>query len=468
MAVPGLVGCHFPQKNTRPPNVVLLFADDLGYGDIGCFGAPGYNTPNLDQMARNGVRLTSFYVAQPVCSASRAALLTGCYSSRVDIHHALMPRSPKGLNPDETTLAEMLKARGYATACFGKWHLGDHPDFMPLRQGFDEYFGIPYSNDMWPIHPNPNMRKAWPWLPLYEGETAIDSLHDQTQLTTRITEHAVSFIERRRNQPFFLYVPHPQPHVPLFVSDKFRGKSGAGLYGDVIMEIDWSVGEILSALRRNGLEENTLVIFTSDNGPWLAYGNHAGSALPLREGKGTVWEGGVREPFILQWKGHVPAGAVITEPLMTIDLMPTIARVTGAKLPSLPIDGRDAWPVISQAPGAKSPHEAYFFYYQTNELQALRSGRWKLYFPHPYNSIGAGAGGHDGMPGSYVSVKITQPELYDLTNDLSETRNVASEHPEIVKRLEALAEKARAELGDALTGRRGSGVRPAGKVGEKN
>ena len=468
MAAPGPGGCHFLQKNTRPPNVVLLFADDLGYSDIGCFGARGYHTPNLDRMAGDGVRLTSFYVAQPVCSASRAALLTGCYSSRVDIHHALMPRSPKGLNPEETTLAEMLKTRGYVTACFGKWHLGDHPDFMPLRQGFDEYFGIPYSNDMWPIHPNPNMRKAWPWLPLYEGETAIDSLHDQTQLTTRITEHAVSFIERHRDQPFFLYVPHPQPHVPLFVSDKFRGKSGAGLYGDVIMEIDWSVGEILAALRRNGLEENTLVIFTSDNGPWLAYGNHAGSAQPLREGKGTVWEGGVREPFILQWKGHVPAGAVISEPLMTIDLMPTIARVTGAKLPPLPIDGRDAWPVISQAPGAKSPHEAYFFYYQTNELQALRSGRWKLCFPHQYNSIGTGTGGRDGMPGPYVSVKITQPELYDLENDLSETRNVASEHPEIVQRLEALAEKARAELGDALTGRQGSGVRPAGKAGEKN
>ena len=326
-------GCHLSRPAVAPPNIVLIFTDDQGYQDVGCFGAQGFSTPNLDQMARDGIRLTNFYVAQPVCSASRAALLTGCYSSRVDMHHALMPRAKKGLNLRETTIAEMLKARGYATACFGKWHLGDNPEFMPLRQGFDEYFGIPYSNDMWPIHPNPGMRKEFPWLPLYEGEKTVDSLHDQTMLTTWVTEHAVSFIDRHRRQPFFLYVPHPMPHVPLFVSDKFRGKSAKGLYGDVIMEIDWSVGEILAALRRNGLEENTLVIFTSDNGPWLAYGNHAGSALPLREGKGTVWEGGVREPFIMQWKGHLPAGAVINEPLMTIDLLPTIASVTGAPCP---------------------------------------------------------------------------------------------------------------------------------------
>ncbi len=459
-------GCHLSRPASPPPNIVLIFTDDQGYQDVGCFGAQGFSTPNLDQMARDGIRLTNFYVAQPVCSASRAALLTGCYSSRVDMHHALMPRAKKGLNLRETTIAEMLKAHGYATACFDKWHLGDNPEFMPLRQGFDEYFGIPYSNDMWPIHPNPGMRKEFPWLPLYEGEKTVDSLHDQTMLTTWVTEHAVSFIDRHRSQPFFLYVPHPMPHVPLFVSDKFRGKSAKGLYGDVIMEIDWSVGEILAALRRNGLEENTLVIFTSDNGPWLAYGNHAGSALPLREGKGTVWEGGVREPFIMQWKGHLPAGAVINEPLMTIDLLPTIARVTGAPLPDLPIDGRDAWPVLTLQAGATSPHEAYFFYYETNELQAMRSGRWKLYFPHTYRSIGQTTGGRDGQPGPYASVKITEPELYDLATDISETRNVAAEHPDVVRRLEALAETARADLGDALTGRTGSGVRPAGRVSD--
>lgn len=463
LALPHPNGCHHATRNAVPPNVVIIFTDDQGYSDVGCFGAEGFNTPNLDRMAAEGVRLTNFYVAQPVCSASRAALLTGCYSSRVNIHHALMPRAPKGLNLNETTMAEMLKAKGYATACFGKWHLGDHPDYMPMRQGFDEYFGIPYSNDMWRRHPVPGMQKQWPWLPLFEGEKTIDSLQDQTMLTTRITEHAVSFINRHRDKPFFLYVPHPQPHVPLYVSDKFRGKSELGLYGDVIMEIDWSVGEILAALRRNGLEENTLVIFTSDNGPWLAYGNHAGHAKPLREGKGTVWDGGVREPFILQWKGHLPEGLVVNEPLMTIDLLPTIARITGADLPPLPIDGRDAWPVLSGQPGAKSPHEAYFFYYQTNELQAMRSGRWKLYFPHTYITKGE-TEGKDGQPGPMVKVKLTEPELYDLETDISETRNVAAEHPDVVQRLQALAEQTRDDLGDALTGREGKGVRPAGKA----
>ena len=295
-----------------PPNFVIVFADDLGYGDLGCYGARGYRTPNLDRLAAQGTRFTSFYVAQAVCSASRAALLTGCYPNRIGILGALSPSSKTGLNPAELTLAEVLKTRGYATAIFGKWHLGDAPEFLPTRHGFDEYFGLPYSNDMWPLHPEyanlpPDAaprKRGYPDLPLFEGERVairpVTAAH-QAQLTTWYTERAVDFIGRHRDRPFFLYVPHAMPHVPLFISAKFRGKSRAGLYADVIREIDWSVGEILRALRRHGLEERTLVIFTSDNGPWLLYGNHAGSAGPLREGKATTFEGGVRVPFIARW-----------------------------------------------------------------------------------------------------------------------------------------------------------------------
>ena len=270
-----------PKKPLQPPNVVLIFTDDQGYQDVGVFGSPDIETPNLDKMAKDGVQLTSYYSAQAVCSASRAGMLTGCYPNRIGIHNALGPGNTHGINTSETTLAEMLKDNGYKTAIFGKWHLGHHPEFMPNKHGFDEYFGIPYSNDMWPLHPQQGPIFNFPDLPLHENEMVIDTLTEQSQLTTQITERSVDFINRNKYNPFFLYVPHPQPHVPLFVSDKFKGKSKRGLYGDVIMEIDWSVGQIIDALKKNGLEDNTIVIFTSDNGPWLSYGNHAGSALPF-------------------------------------------------------------------------------------------------------------------------------------------------------------------------------------------
>ncbi|RUL88280.1 sulfatase family protein [Tautonia sociabilis] len=448
-----------PQDRDRPPNVVIIFTDDQGYADVGVFGAKGFTTPNLDRMAAEGRLFTDFYAAQAVCSASRTALLTGCYPNRVGILGALGPNSKIGINDDETTIAEMLKPLGYATAIFGKWHLGDSPKFLPTRHGFDRYFGLPYSNDMWPKHPtNPN---AYPPLPLIDGEEIVQTNPDQRNLTTWYTERAVSFIDENADRPFFLYVPHSMPHVPLFVSDKFAGKSEQGMYGDVIMEIDWSVGQILEALRRNGLDEETLVVFTSDNGPWLSYGDHAGSAGPLREGKGTTFDGGQREPTLMRWPGRIPAGTSCSEPAMTIDLLPTIAAITGAPLPELPIDGLDISPLLFGEDGAESPHDALYFYWG-RELQAVRSGRWKLHFPHSYRSL-EGEGGTGGRPAPYVQ-RETGLALFDLRTDVGETTDVKEQHPEIVARLQRLADRARDDLGDSRTGQDGSGVRPPGRL----
>ncbi|MCU0786530.1 MAG: sulfatase [Verrucomicrobia bacterium] len=459
------------------PNLVIIFCDDLGYADIGKFGAEGYQTPHLDRLADAGATFRNFHVAQPICSASRAGLLTGCYPNRIGVHQALGPRSKTGISADEMTLAELVKQRGYATAIFGKWHLGDAPQFLPLRHGFDEYFGLPYSNDMWPLHPDllrrtPEVaarKRGYPDLVLFDGETVARpkvTQEDQNQLTTWYAERAVKFIEKNKARPFFLYLAHSMPHVPLGVSDKFRGKTKRGLYGDVIEEIDWSVGQVLGALKRNGLDENTWVIFTSDNGPWLSYGNHAGSARPLREGKGTSWEGGTRVPCIMRWPGHIPAGVETWDMLMTIDLFPTIADLIGAQLPDRKIDGLDVWPIISRQPGAKNPHAAYWFYYEVNQLQAVTSGdgRWKLQMPHTYRTMIGQAPGRDGMPGEYVNRQLESAELYDLANDMGETTDVSANHPEVVKQLKEEAEKARADLGDALTKRSGSGQREPGRV----
>jgi len=462
-----------PVPHKRTPNIVVIFTDDQGYSDVGVYGAQGFRTPHLDQMAAEGVRFTDFYTAQPVCSASRAALLTGCYPNRIGIAGALGPRAKHGIHEREVTIAELCKSKGYATAIFGKWHLGHHKKFLPVQHGFDEYCGIPYSNDMWPLHPNfaklpPNAEKrkrGYPNLPLIEGDQIVDdeiTPEEQTRFTTLFTERAVKFIERNKDRPFFLYVPHPMPHVPLFVSDKFKGKSQQGLYGDVIMEIDWSVGRILDALKRHGLDDNTLVIFTTDNGPWLSYGNHGGSCRPLREGKGSTWEGGIRQPCIVRWPGKIPAGSVCHEPAMTIDIFPTIAQLIGAALPDHKIDGLDIWPLMSGTPGAKSPHEVLYFYYHQGALEALRSGRWKLVFPHKYRSL-TGKPGQDGTPNGYSQLKCGL-ELYDLRNDVGEQHNVIDQHPDVVKRLEALAEKARDDLGDSLTKREGKNTRPAGKL----
>ncbi len=452
----------------RPPNVIVIFTDDQGYGDLGVTGARGYTTPHIDGLAREGTLFTNFHVAQAVCSASRTALLTGCYPNRIGIHGALGPGSTHGIHAEETTLAEVLKARGYATGMAGKWHLGHREPFLPNRHGFDESFGLPYSNDMWPHHPEAKPG-TYPPLPMLENGRVIDadvSPEEQRNLTTWYTERAVGFIERNRERPFFFYLAHSMPHVPLFVSDKFKGKSQQGLYGDVIMEIDWSVGQVLQALARHGLERDTLVIFTSDNGPWLSYGSHAGSAGPHREGKGTAWEGGTRVPCVMRWPGRIPAGARNDAFLMTIDLLPTIAGRTGASLPPRTIDGRDVWPLLAGQAGARNPHPGYGLWYAQNELQAVVSGdgRWKLVLPHRYRTLQGRPGGRDGIPAKYGQETLAAPELYDLAADRGESRNVAARHPAELQQLQALAESFRAELGDSLTGRTGSGSREPGRI----
>jgi arylsulfatase A-like enzyme len=414
-------------------------------------------------MAREGRLFTDFYVSPAVCSASRASLLTGCYNVRLGILGALTHRAEHGINASEMTLAEVVKQKGYATACYGKWHLGHHPKFLPVNHGFDEYFGLPYSNDMWPYHPTAG--KDYPSLPLIEGTRVVDAEvtgEDQAQLTRQYTERAVRFIERHRRRPFLVYLAHTMVHVPLYVSERFRGRTGRGLYADVVAEIDWSVGEILAALRKHRLEQHTLVLFTSDNGPWLSYGDHGGSAGPLREGKGTSFEGGVRVPAVMWWPGRVPAGTRCEEPVMTIDLLPTVARLVGARLPSHPIDGKDIWPLMSGEPGARSPQEAYYFYWG-NELQAVRMANWKLHFPHTYRTLAGRPGGTGGTPAPYEEAKIDLA-LFDLAADVGESRDVAAQHPDVVKRIRELADKMRAELGDSATGQKGSGVREPGRL----
>jgi arylsulfatase A-like enzyme len=455
-----VAGAQDTPTTVRKPNFVVLFADDLAYADLHCFGGEAMVTPNLDAMARGGVRLTSFYASQAVCSASRCSMLTGCYNVRLSILGALGPNSKTCLNPDEQTIAEVLKPQGYRTAIFGKWHLGDHAHGLPVHHGFDEYHGLPYSNDMWPYHPT----AKFPPLPLIENDRTINenvTADEQQYLTRWATEHAVEFISRNKNNPFFLYVPYSMPHVPLFASGKFAGSTGKGLFTDVIAEVDWSVGEILACLKSHGLDSNTLVLFTSDNGPWLSYGNHAGSAGPLREGKGTAWEGGQREPTIAYWPGRIPAGKTVDEVAGTIDVLPTLAHLADAELPTQKIDGLNIWPLLSAAPDARSPHEA-FFYYWGQELHAVRSGPWKLHFPHEYRSL-AGEPGSDGKPGPYEQRKCGL-ELYNLDEDIGESIDVAAQHPEIVQRLESYADGIRAELGDALKDLEGPEVRPAGKL----
>ena len=462
----------------RPPNVVVIFIDDMGYADIGPFGANTYETPHLDQMAAEGMKFTDFQVSSAVCSASRAALLTGCYHRRIGFQGALGPTADVGISDGELTLAELCKQKDYATAIFGKWHLGHHPRFLPPQHGFDEYFGLPYSNDMWPFHPNyvnlapddPKRRRNYPPLPLIEGSKVIDAevlAEEQEMLTTWYTEKAVDFIHRNRAKPFFLYVPHSMVHVPIYVSDKFKGKSGAGLYGDTVMEVDWSVGQIIEAIKKNNIAKDTLVIFTSDNGPWLSYGDHAGSSGPLREGKGTMFEGGVREPTIMWWPGKIPAGTTCDELASTIDILPTVAGLIGADLPDHKIDGKDIRPLMFGEAGAQSPHEVFYQYYGGGQLQSVRNRQWKLHLPHSYRTLNGRPGGNGGLPTNYEQAKIGRA-LYDLKHDVGEANNVIDAHPEIVAKLDAAAEKARSDLGDRLTKTKGSGVRPIGRLSDSD
>ncbi|GAB3325351.1 sulfatase [Larkinella ripae] len=466
------VGFGFSSWKNRPeispPNVVLFFIDDLGYGDLSCYGASGYTTPNLDQMAAEGMRFTSFLAAQAVCSASRAALLTGCYPNRLGISGALGPGSPVGLNPEEETIAELLKEKGYATGIFGKWHLGSQQAFLPRQQGFDEYYGVPYSHDMWPLHPN-QAKANYPPLHLIEGNSPgkeVKNLEDASALTSSITERAVGFIRNHKKGPFFLYVPHPLPHVPLAASSRFRGKSSAGLLGDVMMELDWSVGQILRELKQQGLDKNTVVIFTSDNGPWLNYGEHAGSAGGFREGKGTSFEGGHRVPCIVRWPGVVPAGRVSNKLLTTLEILPTVANLCGTRLPKKAIDGVDMVAVLKGDETA-TPRDHFYYYYRQNSLEAVRQGHWKLVFAHPGRTYVGFPPGQDGKPGPLTEANEFPMALYDLRRDPGERYDVREQNPAVVAALEKLAEAARADLGDDLQKREGKNVRPVGRV-EKN
>ncbi len=457
--------------NDDLPNVVVIFIDDMGYADIGPFGAKNYKTPNLDQMAKEGRCFTDFLVSSAVCSASRAALLTGCYHERVGIRGAFGPGSKQGIHENEMTLAELFKQKDYATAIYGKWHLGHHPKFLPMQHGFDDYFGLPYSNDMWPYHPGvrhlpmEERVKRWPHLPLIEKNKVINNRvtgKDQEKLTAQYTERAVKFIRANKDRPFFVYVPHSMVHVPLYVSDKFRGKSGAGLYGDVVMEVDWSVGQIISTLKELKIDKKTLVIFTSDNGPWLSYGDHAGVTGELREGKGTEFEGGIREPTIMWWPGKIPAGTKCDELASTIDVLPTVAKLIDAKLPEHKIDGKDIRDLMFAKEGAKSPHEVFYCYYG-GQLQAVRDRRFKLHFPHGYRTMAGRPGGKDGIPNGYKQGKIGL-ELFDLKNDRAESKDVSKEFPKELARLMAAGDVARKDLGDRIKKVKGNGLRPVGKI----
>jgi arylsulfatase A-like enzyme len=429
----------------RPPNFVLIFLDDSGWADFRPFGSTAYRTPNVERLASEGCRFNNFYVPQAICSASRSALLSGCYPGRTKVVGAHGPGA-RGLDPKYATLGQVMKTAGYATAVFGKWHIGDQPETRPWARGFDESCGLMYSNDMWEYHPqNPDAYRKFPLHFWENGQVKVERMtpKEQPMLTTWYTEHAVDFIRRRKDQPFFLYVPHSMPHVPIFASEKFKGKSGAGLYGDVMMEIDWSVGEVLKALKENGLDDNTLVFMSSDNGPWISYGNHAGKT-PFREAKATSFDGGTRSACIVRFPGRIKPGTTSTKAWSTLDMLPTLSHLAGAKLPDNPIDGKDVWDLVSGKPGATNPHEYYAFSTGPN-FDAVMSGdgKWKLHLPHPYQTLVRA--GNDGAPGEYRRTEIGL-SLFDMEADPYEKNNVLEQNPEIAKKLQAYAAEHRQQF----------------------
>jgi len=444
------------ENRDKTPNIIIIFTDDQGYGDLGCYGAQGFETPNIDSMAKDGMLFTDFYVSQAVCSASRASLMTGSYAERIGIQGALSPWAVNGLDPETETVAKLLKRHGYTNAIFGKWHLGHRIEYLPLQNGFDEYSGLICSNDMWPVdydgNPlNEDKRSYYPPMSFWKGNeptSNIETLNDQAQITRQITELSVDFIERNKNNPFFLYVPHPMPHQPIAASDEFLGKSELGLYGDVIMEIDWSVGQIIDALKKNGIDDNTLIIYASDNGPWLNYGKWGGSAGPLREGKGTMWEGGARVPCIMRWPDKITPGQSITKIASTIDIYPTIAEIVGDEINGYANDGVSLMPILNGDKNSNPRNELYYYYGE--KLIAVRKGKWKLVFPHVYRSYEGVEAGKNLHPGPY-NKGSSGLELYNLINDIGERKDVAALYPHIVRELEQVGNMARSKLGDKLT-----------------
>lgn len=433
------------QEAESEPNIVLIFLDDAGFADFNPFVETRYPTPNVQTLAEEGRRFMNFYVPQAICSASRAALMTGTYPGRNGVFGAHPPKA-EGLDTRFTTMAEMLKDNGYTTGFFGKWHLGDQEETQPHNRGFDETAGIMYSNDMWAGHPeNPEYWGQYPMHYWKNGEVMIDSVtaDHQKNFTTWFTEESVDFINRNSADPFFLYVPHPQPHVPLFVSNKFEGKSGTGLYGDVMMEIDWSVGQIVKALEENGVRDNTIILFTSDNGPWLSYANHSGQT-PFREGKGTTFDGGIRSPLIISYPPKIEENSISQNTFFSIDLMPTLAELTGSELPDYEIDGKNVWDLITGNPSAENPQDYYAFTNGT-DFQGVMSGdgKWKLHVPHEYRT--SPVGGRDGMPGLYQQAEI-DTALFDMVHDPYEKVNVIDEYPEIAERLLRYAEEHRVKF----------------------
>ncbi len=451
------------------PNIVIIFMDDMGYGDPEFNNGIGYTTPNLDKLAAEGMRFTNFYAAQATCTASRAGILTGCYPNRINMYGAFGPSTTDALNPTEETIAGMLKKLDYHTCMVGKWGLGSLPPFTPIHYGFDKYLGLLYSNDMWPVNydgtpiTDTNHRKYRnPLLPLYKGDNVVKyirTLKDQGQLTQEYTKFAVDFIKENKKHPFFLYLAHTMVHVPIMASPAFLGKSKNGLFGDVMEEVDWSIGKVMETLKEEGLAKNTLIVFTSDNGPWLNYGNHAGNTGGLREGKGTSFEGGQREPTVMTWPEHIPAGTICNKIASTIDLLPTIAHICHAQLPESKIDGINIFPLLINEPGA-NPRTDFVYYYNRNSLEAIRKGEWKLVFPHKSRSYKVYPPGNNGYPGE--TAQIEEPlALYNLSVDPGETMDVQKQHPDVMKELETLANQYRNELGDDLTNEKGTERRPS-------
>ena len=426
------------------PNFVIIFLDDSGWADFHPFGKPPYATPNVEGLARQGCAFHNFYVPQAICSASRSALLTGCYPGRTKMFGAHGPRA-RGVDPGFATVGQVVQKAGYKTAVFGKWHIGDQPETRPPARGFDESCGLMYSNDMWKHHPERPENYPQPLQFWENGKVKIESVEkeDQPYLTKWYTEHAVDFIGRNKANPFLLYVPHSMPHVPLYRSPEFAGKSGHGVHGDVITELDWSVGQILGALDKAGVAENTLVIFTSDNGPWTSYGNHSGKT-PYRESKGTSFDGGTRSACIMRYPGKIKAGTVSKRAFCTIDLLPTIAALAGAALPANPIDGKDVWPLITGARGAKNPHSFYAFSTGA-EFEGVMSGdgKWKMHLPHKYRRLVTA--GNDGAAGVYRQSEIGM-SLYDMEKDPLETVNLIDKEAAVAARMQGYAAEHRKQF----------------------